>query len=85
VYASLKEVLQDTEKKEAFRDIVRLKDLVSEWIWYLLGGSVAISSSYSILMNADCSDSPDKYMQSHQIAMATEEDTPERTVYTLTE
>jgi hypothetical protein len=85
MYASLKEVLQDTDKKEAFRDIVRLKDLVSEWIWYLLGGSVAISSSYSILMNADCSDSPDKYMQSHQIAMATEEDTPERTVYTLTE
>jgi hypothetical protein len=44
MYASLKEVLQDSDKKEAFRDIVRLKDLVSEWIWYLLGGR-----SYSTL------------------------------------
>ena len=64
VYASLKDVLQDNEKKEVLRNIVRLKDLVSEWIWYLLGGSVAISSSYSILMKAECTDSPDKYLQS---------------------
>ena len=85
MYASLKEVLQDTEKKEVFRDIVRLKDLVSEWIWYLLGGSVAISSSYTILMNAECTQSPAQYIQSHQIAMATEEETPEPTVYTVTE
>ena len=85
VYASLKDVLQDNEKKEVLRNIVRLKDLVSEWIWYLLGGSVAISSSYSILMKAECTDSPDKYIQSHQIAMATEEEKIEPTVYTLTE
>ena len=85
VYASLKDVLQDNEKKEVLRNIVRLKDLVSEWIWYLLGGSVAISSSYSILMKAECTDSPDKYLQSHQIAMATEEEKTEPTVYTLTE
>lgn len=85
VYASLKDVLQDDEKKEVLRNIVRLKDLVSEWIWYLLGGSVAISSSYSILMKAECTDSPDKYIQSHQIAMATEEEKIEPTVYTLTE
>lgn len=85
VYASLKDVLQDSEKKEVLRNIVRLKDLVSEWIWYLLGGSVAISSSYSILMKSECTDSPDKYIQSHQIAMATEEEKIEPTVYTLTE
>jgi hypothetical protein len=85
VYASLKDVLQDNEKKEVLRNIVRLKDLVSEWIWYLLGGSVAISSSYSILMKAECTESPDKYVQSHQIAMATEEEKTEPTVYTLTE
>ena len=85
VYASLKDVLQDSEKKETLRNIVRLKDLVSEWILYLLGGSVAISSSYSILMKAECTDSPDKYIQSHQIAMATEEEKIEPTVYTLTE
>ena len=85
MYASLKEVLQDTDKKETFRNIVRLKDLVSEWIWYLLGGSVAISSSYTILMNAECSKTTDEYIQSHQIAMATEEETVEPTVYTLTE
>jgi hypothetical protein len=85
MYASLKEVLQENEKKEVLRTIVRLKDLVSEWIWYLLGGSVAISSSYTILMNAECTQSPDQYVQSHQIAMATEEETPAPTVYTVTE
>jgi len=85
MYASLKEVLQDNDKKETFRNIVLLKDLVSEWIWYLLGGSVAISSSYTILMNAECTQSPDQYVQSHQIAMATEEEKVEPTVYTLTE
>jgi hypothetical protein len=85
MYASLKDVLQDNEKKEVFRTIVRLKDLVSEWIWYLLGGSIAISSSYTILMNAECTQSPDQYVQSHQIAMATEEEPTESTVYTVTE
>jgi hypothetical protein len=85
MYASLKEVLQDNEKKEIFRNIVRLKDLVSEWIWYLLGGSVAISSSYTILMNSDCTQSPDQYLQSHQIAMATEEYIPESTIYKMSE
>lgn len=85
MYASLKEVLQDTDKKEEFRNIVKLKDLVSEWIWYLLGGSVAISSSYTILMNAECTQSPDQYVKSHQIAMATDEETPDPTVYTVSE
>lgn len=85
MYESLKEVLQDNEKKEAFRNIVRLKDLVSEWIWYLLGGSVAISSSYTILMNAQCTKSAAEYVQSHQIAMATEEERPEPTIYTFSE
>jgi hypothetical protein len=72
-------------KKEAFRSIVRMKDAVSEWIWYLLGGSVAISSSYTILMNAECTKSPDEYVQSHQIAMATEEPVQDPTVYTFSE
>jgi len=76
----------DTEtKKEAFRTIVRMKDVVSEWIWYLLGGSVAISSSYTILMNAECTKSPDEYIQSHQIAMATEEEVQNPTEYTFSE
>lgn len=86
MFQSMKEVMvDDTVKKEALLQVIRLKEIISEWIWFLLAGSVAISSSYTILMNAECTQSPAQYIQSHQIAMATEEETPEPTVYTVTE
>jgi hypothetical protein len=73
------------EKKEVFRKIVKLKDVVAEWIWYLLTASVVISTSYTMMMNAECTKSADEYVLSHNIAMAeTTEETPVST-YTITE
>jgi len=73
------------ENKENFRKIVKLKDVVAEWIWYLLTASVVISTSYTMMMNAECTKSADEYVLSHNIAMAeTQEDTPV-SMYTITE
>lgn len=73
------------ENKEKFRKIVKLKDVIAEWIWYLLTASVVISTSYTMMMNAECTKSADEYVLSHNIAMA---ETPEETpvsMYTITE
>lgn len=73
------------EKTEIFRKIIKLKDVVSEWIWYLLTASVVISTSYTMMMNAECTKTADEYVLSHNIAMAeTTEETPV-SMYTVTE
>jgi len=86
VLASFREDMEYTEEsKQAFFKIVRLKDLVSEWIWYLLTASVVISTSYTMLMNGECTKTVDDYVLSHQVAMAdTTEPTP-LPLYTVTE
>jgi hypothetical protein len=79
------ELVITEENKENFRKIVKLKDVVAEWIWYLLTASVVISTSYTMMMNAECTKSADEYVLSHNIAMAeTQEDTPV-SMYTITE
>ena len=86
VLASFSTDMEYTEEsKQAFFKIVRLKDLVSEWIWYLLTASVVISTSYTMLMNGECTKTVDDYVLSHQVAMAdTTEPTP-LPLYTVTE
>ena len=86
VLESFKEDMEVTdEKRQAFLKIVQLKDTVSEWIWYLLTASVVISTSYSMMMQGECTKSAKEYVLSHQVAMA--ETTPVVTprVYTVTE
>lgn len=86
VLQSLQNELAVTEdKKEAFRKIVKLKDVISEWIWYLLTASVVISTSYTMMMNAECTKSPDEYVLSHNIAMAETTEEEPVTMYTVTE
>ena len=58
-------------KYDTFFTIIKLKDCISEWIWYLLTASIAISTSYSMIMNSKCQNSPDVYVTNHNIAMAT--------------
>jgi len=65
--------------------VIRLKELVAEWIWFLLAGSVAISSSYTILMNTECTKSSEDYVLQHNVAMAETEDKPEQKLYTVTD
>jgi hypothetical protein len=84
MFQSMKEVLlDDAVKKEALLQVIRLKEIISEWIWFLLAGSVAISSSYTILMNTECTKSAEDYVLQHNVAMAETEDVPEQKLYTI--
>ena len=86
MFDSMKEVfVQDDVKKQALFQVIRLKEIVSEWIWFLLSGSVAISSSYTILMNTECTKSAEDYVLQHNVAMAETEEAKEQTLYTVTD
>uniref|UniRef100_A0A6C0HZQ9 Uncharacterized protein n=1 Tax=viral metagenome TaxID=1070528 RepID=A0A6C0HZQ9_9ZZZZ len=86
MFQSMKEVMvDDAVKKEALLQVVRLKEIISEWIWFLLGASVAISSSYTILMNTECTKSAEEYVLKHNIAMAETEEKVAPTLYTITD
>ena len=85
MFDTMKDVfIDDLPKKELFKNVIFLKEIISEWIWILLAGSIAISSSYTILMNTECTKSPDEYVLQHNISMAKTEDIPEPKLYTVT-
>ena len=42
------------EKIMAFRNIVLLKEVLSEMVWYLLVGFIIITTSYNIILNYKC-------------------------------
>ena len=73
------------ETKQALFNVVRLKDNVSEWIWYLLAASVVISTSYTMMMNGQCTKTVDDYVLSHQVAMADTTESEPLPLYTITE
>jgi hypothetical protein len=86
MFDSMKEVfIDDSVKKDALFNVIRLKEIIAEWIWFLLAGSVAISSSYTILMNTECTKSAEDYVLQHNLAMAETEDIPEQKLYTVTD
>jgi hypothetical protein len=74
----------DESKKNAFRDIVKLKELISEWIWYILTSSIAISVSYNSLISSKCNKSASDYINSHNNALAETEVKEEPEIYTIT-
>jgi hypothetical protein len=45
--------------------LVALKDCVSELVWYLLVGSLVITTSYNALQNISCKKSADAQLQAH--------------------
>jgi hypothetical protein len=77
----------DKNKIAAFRNIVKLKDIIAEWIWYLLTASIVISTSYTMLMNSECTKTAEDYVLSHNIAMADSNQpiVQNPTMYTVTE
>jgi len=86
MFQSMKEIMvDDAVKKEALLQIIRLKEIISEWIWFLLAGSVAISSSYTILMNTECTKTAEQYLLEQNIAMAERTEKPEPKLYTVTD
>jgi len=85
MFQSMKEVMvDDAVKKEALLQVIRLKEIISEWIWFLLAASVSISSSYTILMNTECTKSAEEYVLQHNISMAEKEEKVTPTLYTVT-
>jgi len=48
-----------TPKYEQFRSMVKLKDLVSQFVWYMLAGILVTSRSYNYIINQPCTLSPD--------------------------
>ena len=83
----LSHIIDIHKKKEIadFKQFVKLKEMISEWLWYLLTASIAISVSYNTLMYSKCTKTTDQYVDSHNNALA---NTPppevKPTVYTVT-
>jgi len=73
------------DQMNAFYNIIKLKEHVSEWIWYILTASVVISSSYTMIMNTPCTKSVDDYVTSHSIAMAETKPSEPEKLYNITE
>lgn len=46
-------------------NFIRMKDLVSEFIWYALTGTLVCSISYNYIQNVGCSKSVDEMKQTH--------------------
>jgi hypothetical protein len=46
-------------KYTEFRNMVKLKDLVAQFVWYMLAGILVTSRSYNYIINQPCSLSPD--------------------------
>lgn len=79
------------EFKEKLRNFVKMKDTVSEFIWFILSGGLVTSVSYNYIVNSDCKKSADKMKENvseteakAQAELAAKNNTPVR-VYTSTE
>ena len=48
-------VIVGSPKYNDFRNIVKLKDLVSQFVWYMLAGILVTSRSYNYIINRPCS------------------------------
>jgi hypothetical protein len=85
-YTSLSSILNETsEHKEEFKQCIRLKECVSEWIWYLLTASIATSISYNTLTSSKCKKTTAQYINNHNTALAETEPVETPTEYTITE
>jgi len=70
----------------SFKKIIYLKDMVSEWIWFLLTATVVTSTSSYVIANSVCTKSLADYTAAHAVAMTTpEEKKEEPRIYTSTD
>jgi hypothetical protein len=53
IFARL-EMQGDEQAVQAFRNVILLKELVAESVWYLLVGLVVMTTSYNIVINYQC-------------------------------
>lgn len=75
------------ELKDKLRNMVRLKYLISEYIWFALTGTLVTSVSYNYIVNAGCQQSVSDMEQRHNDMIEQEEnkDTPDNRVYLTNE
>jgi hypothetical protein len=52
--------------KEKLHDLVRLKDIVAEYIWYMLTGVLVTSVGYNYIVNSGCSQSVKEMQKRHK-------------------
>jgi hypothetical protein len=82
---TISEIMVGTLLVDEFKKYIILKELISEWIWYLLTASIVISISYNSIMSGNCTKTKAQYVDNHNLAMAKTVDDSEPTVYTVTE
>jgi type VI protein secretion system component Hcp len=71
--------------KDSLFNIIRIKQMVSEYIWYLLTGLLVTSVSYNYVVNTSCSNSVKDMQQRISGLEDSQETDPETRVYTTNE
>lgn len=79
---TIKEICKDISKldkeilpsfiKYTFKSYIKIKDLISEFIWYFLTGYLTITTIYNYIVNKPCYTSPDVLKKAHQDHVALE-------------
>ena len=71
--------------KEQLRNLIRLKQIVAKFIWFVLTGMLTASTSYTYLLRAGCSNSVKQMEERHEeyerIVAKEEEEKQEPRVY----
>lgn len=68
-----------------FKKFIKMKEIISEWIWYILTASITISISYNSLISSKCIKTTAQYVDSTNNAMAQTLPKEKPAVYTITE
>ena len=50
---------------DKFRSIIRMKDMVSEFVWYMLSGILVTTVSYNSIVNSTCNNSVQEIKKRH--------------------
>jgi hypothetical protein len=66
------QIKDNIEIKKRLFDFIRLKDIVAEYIWYMLTGMLVTSVGYNYLVNKGCTQSVEDIKQRHKAYEAKE-------------
>jgi hypothetical protein len=83
-------VANNIDLKTQLLNFIRLKDIVAEFIWYMLTGGLVTSVGYNYVVNAGCSQSVKDMKRRHKeyeetVAKASNNPTAAQRVYTMTD
>jgi len=69
------------EFKDRLRYLVRVKDIVAEFIWYVLTGGLVTSVSYNYMVNSECTRTVDELETNASASQSTITETKEQKIY----